>query len=48
MKRYATLKSYEAGYEFMPKLSKQVGVRQVIMPCIYRGSIAFAKIDFSE
>lgn len=48
MKRYATLKNYEAGYEFMPKLSRQVGARQVIMPCIYRGSIAFAKIDFSE
>jgi len=48
MKRYATLKSYEAGYEFMPKLSRQVGARQVLMPCIYRGSIAFAKIDFSE
>lgn len=48
MKRYATLKSYEIGYEFMPKLSKQVGARQVIIPCIYRGSIAFAKVDFLE
>lgn len=48
IKRYATLKSYEAGYEFMPKLSRQVGARQVLIPCIYRGSIAFAKIDFSE
>jgi hypothetical protein len=48
VKRYATLKSYEAGYEFMPKLAKQVGARQVIVPCLYRGSVAFAKIDFSE
>ncbi len=48
VKRYATLKSYEAGYEFMPKLSKQVGFGQVIIPCLYRGSVAFAKIDFSE
>lgn len=44
--RYPTLKSREAGYEFMPRLSKQVGARQVIMPCVYRGSICFAKIDF--
>ena len=48
VKRYATLKSFEAGYEFMPKLSRQVGARQVIIPCLYRGSVAFAKIDFSE
>lgn len=48
VKRYATLKSYEAGYEFMPKLSRQVGFSQVIIPCLYRGSIAFAKVDFSE
>lgn len=48
VKRYATLKSYEAGYEFMPKLARQVGLRQVIIPCLYRGSVAFAKIDFSE
>ncbi|MEO6584192.1 MAG: hypothetical protein ABIO05_07695 [Ferruginibacter sp.] len=48
IKRYATLKSYEAGYEFMPKLAKQVGARQVIIPSIYRGLVAFAKVDFSE
>jgi hypothetical protein len=48
VKRYPTLKSYEAGYEFMPKLSRQVGPRQVLVPCIYRGAVAFAKIDFSE
>ncbi|MEJ7627700.1 MAG: hypothetical protein WKF35_12610 [Ferruginibacter sp.] len=48
IKRYATLKSYEAGYEFMPKLAKQVGARQVLIPCLYKGSIAFAKIDFSN
>jgi hypothetical protein len=44
--RYPTLKSREAGYQFMPRLSKQVGPRQVIMPCVYRGNICFAKIDF--
>jgi hypothetical protein len=44
--RYPTLKSREAGYEFMPRLSKQIGARQVMMPCVYRGNIVFAKIDF--
>ena len=44
--RYPTLKSREAGYQFMPRLAKQVGARQVIMPCVYRGNICFAKIDF--
>ena len=44
--RYPTIKSREAGYEFMPRLSKQIGARQVMMPCVYRGNIGFAKIDF--
>lgn len=44
--RYATLKSKENGYYFMPRLSRQTGARQVIMPCIVRNNIAFAKIDF--
>ncbi len=45
-KRYATLKGREAGYNFMPRLSRQTGARQMIVPCIVRNSIAFAKIDF--
>ena len=44
--RHSTLKTREEGYQFMPRLSKQVGPRQVIMPCVYRGTICFAKIDF--
>lgn len=44
--RYPTLKSREAGYDFLPRLSKQVGPRQVIMPSIYRGYLVFTKIDF--
>jgi hypothetical protein len=44
--RSPTIKSGEAGYDFMPKLAKQVGARQIIVPCILRGTIGFAKIDF--
>lgn len=45
-KRNPTIKTYERGYEFMPRFAKQTGIRQVILPCTYRGLICFAKIDF--
>ena len=44
--RYPTLKSQQRGYEFMPSLSKQVGARQIIIPCVYHSNICFAKVDF--
>jgi len=44
--RNPTLKSQERGYEFMTRLSKQVGANQLIIPCSYRGYICFAKVDF--
>ncbi|MBK7884268.1 MAG: hypothetical protein IPJ81_11085 [Chitinophagaceae bacterium] len=44
--RNATLKSMEKGYQFMPKFSKQVSAKQIIMPCTYRGLVCFAKVDF--
>ncbi|MEO7767979.1 MAG: hypothetical protein ABIS01_11155, partial [Ferruginibacter sp.] len=46
MKRNPTIKSNEPGYEFMPKLSKQIGARQIVIPCSFRNQICFAKIDF--
>ena len=48
VKRYPTLKSREAGFEFMPRLAKQVGYREIIIPCTYRNNIAFAKVIFFE
>lgn len=45
-KRNPTIKNYEKEYEFMPRFTKQVGPRQVIVPCTYRSQISFAKIDF--
>lgn len=48
VKRYATIKSGELGYTFMPRLLKQVSARQVIVPCIFRNFIGFAKIDFAQ
>lgn len=47
IKRYPTLKSRENGYLYMPRLGKQVGLKQMIIPCVYRDYISFAKIDFA-
>ncbi len=44
--RNPTLKSQEKGYQFMTRLSKQVGANQLIIPCTYRGYICFARVDF--
>lgn len=46
VKRNPTLRTYEKGFEFMPKFAKQVGAKQIIIPCTYRGQICFAKVDF--
>ncbi len=44
--RNPTLKSLDRGYEFMPRFAKQVSAKQIIVPCIYRNYICFAKIDY--
>ena len=46
IKRNPTLRSIDRGYEFMPKLAKQVGASQIIIPCTFRNQICFAKVDF--
>jgi len=46
--RNPTLKNLDRGYEFMPKYGKQVSARQMIIPCIYRSYICFAKIDYGQ
>ena len=47
MTRNPTLKNLDKGYEFMPKFGKQVSAKQMIMPCLYRNYICFAKIDYN-
>jgi hypothetical protein len=46
LRRNPTIKSYLKGYEFMPRFAKQIGSRQVIIPCTYRSLISFAKVEF--
>lgn len=45
--RNPTLKNLDRGYEFLPKYAKQVTARQMIVPCLYRNYICFAKIDYN-
>jgi hypothetical protein len=44
--RNPTLKNLDKGYEFMAKYGKQVSSNQIIIPCLYRNSICFAKIEY--
>jgi hypothetical protein len=44
--RNPTLRTEDKGYSFMPRYSKNISARQVIMPCNYRGYICYAKIEF--
>lgn len=46
IKRNPTIKSIDRGYEYMPKLSKQIGSRQLVIPCTFRNQICFARVDF--
>lgn len=48
MTRNPTLKNLDKGYEFMPQHGKQVSSRQMIVPCLYRNYICFAKIDYTQ
>jgi hypothetical protein len=48
MNRNPTLKNLDKGYIFMPKYGKQVSSRQMIVPCLYRNYICFAKIDYTQ
>lgn len=46
IRRNPPLKSMQKTYQFMPRFAKQVGARQLLIPCMYRGFICFAKADF--
>lgn len=46
LKRSPAFKGFDDRYQFMPRLGKQTGLKQYVMPCIAKGYICFAKIDF--
>jgi hypothetical protein len=44
--RYPTLKNLDKGYEFMPRYGRQLSSKQILIPCLYRNYLCFAKVDF--
>jgi hypothetical protein len=44
--RSPTLRNLDKGFTWMPRYGKQISSRSVLIPCIYRNYICFAKIDF--
>ena len=44
--RPPTMKNLDLGYNFLPRFAKQVSGRQVIIPCLYRNYLTFAKLEF--
>lgn len=44
--REPTLRNLDRGYQWMPRYGKQINARQVVIPCVFRSYICFAKIDF--
>ncbi len=44
--RNPTLKNLGQGYTFLPRYAKQIGQKQVIIPCLYRNYLTFSKIEF--
>lgn len=44
--RNPPLRSLDRGFQFMPRYAKQVSSYQIIVPCMYRNYICFAKIEY--
>jgi hypothetical protein len=44
--RPPTMKNLDKGVSFLPKYSKQVSSRVMIIPCLYRNYLCFAKLEF--
>ena len=43
--RNPTLKNLDKGYDFMPRYGKQIGLRQIIIPCMLRNFLCFARVE---
>ncbi|MFM9908765.1 MAG: hypothetical protein ACKVOW_05435 [Chitinophagaceae bacterium] len=44
--RHPTLKNLDREIDFMPRFGKQVSARALIVPCMNRNNLSFAKIEF--
>ena len=39
-------RDYTRYYDWLPRYGKQISARQMLVPCIYKGKLCFAKVDF--
>lgn len=46
LSKLPTLRGLDNGYDWMPRYGRQISARSVVIPCIFRNYICFAKIDF--
>lgn len=44
--RNPTLHNLDRGFDFMPRYARQVGSRELIIPCQYRNYVCFARVTF--
>ncbi len=44
--RFPTLHNLDKGYDFMPRYGRQVSGKQLVIPCLYRNYLCFAKLEF--
>jgi len=44
--RYPTLRNLDKGYSFMTRYGKQISSNQIVIPCLFRNYLCFAKVDF--
>lgn len=44
--RLPAFRNLRTEYDFMPKFAKQTGLKQIVIPCLYRSYLCFSKIDF--
>jgi hypothetical protein len=46
--RNPTINGIARDSDFIPRFAKQVDKRVVIIPCLYRNTLSFAKLEFDE
>jgi hypothetical protein len=44
--RHQPLRNMDKGYEFIIRNARQVGLREMMVPVLYRNAVSFARIDF--
>jgi hypothetical protein len=46
MKRDPTLRNLDKTYDFMPRFGKQIALKEIVLPCMHKNFICFAKLEY--